>query len=179
VNGIPDVGRLERALHRSRAHEAARHRVDLDPEARRAAESGRKFLRYDGPQLDDRVVSLSLDPACPNDDAALVERQVRRVEEEDLADLSIERVDPEGCPSSSFGHGHGELELDTVGALDEREQLGELLSGEGGFRRRCHRGSFLLRPARNGSYTDSPSPDVIRVGHPLSPAPRCGIARRR
>jgi len=88
----------------------------------------RKVGGNDRAQLDDRVVAFLLHAAGANDDTMLVQRQVRLVEEEHLADLSVQRNQPEGC------HGralivlwHGQLELDAVGVLYQREQLSELL----------------------------------------------------
>ena len=82
------------ALHRSRADVSARHRVDLDPEVLRARAVAGSSAGYDGPQLDHRVVSLPLHAPSPNHHTALVEPQVRRVEEVDLADLAVQRIHP-------------------------------------------------------------------------------------
>ena len=84
----------QHVFHRSRADEPAGQRVDLDAEGRGHAQLGRHVSRLDRPQLHDRVVALSLDPPGANNDARLVELQVGRLEEEDLADLSFERVQP-------------------------------------------------------------------------------------
>jgi hypothetical protein len=86
------VGPLQRAFHRSRAGEPARHRVDPDAEVRRAAQVGRQLVQDNRAQLHDRVAALPLDAAGTDDDAALIERQVGRVEEVDLPNLSVERI---------------------------------------------------------------------------------------
>ena len=145
---IPDIGCLQRALHRSRANEPARHCVDLDAEVRRAAQLGRQLLRDNRAQLHDRIVALSLDTAGTDDDAALVERQLRRVEEVDLPNLSVERIHPERRRSAApVGHRHRQLELDAVGAFRQRDQLGEILIGERGGLFLCcgGHGCFLSR----------------------------------
>ena len=57
------------------------------------AQLGRQLGRDDRAQLDDRVAAAALDPAGPHDDAGLVEGEVRRVEEEHLARLRLDRVE--------------------------------------------------------------------------------------
>ena len=89
------VRRLGAPLIRARAHEASGDRVDLDAEARRAAErrgssegtTGRSFTTVSSPFFCDRRARTTR--------PVLVERQVRRVEEEHLADLRLQRIDPE------------------------------------------------------------------------------------
>ena len=77
----------------------------------------------DRPQLHDRVVALALDAAGADDDAVLVEREVGRVEEEDLADLRLERVEPERDDRRAVVRlGHGQLQLDAVRVLDQLEE---------------------------------------------------------
>jgi hypothetical protein len=81
----------------------------------------------DGTQLHDRVVSLALHPACACDYSSLGETQVRCVEEVDLADLRVEGIEAEhACRGVLIGLRDGELELHTVSALDESQQLSEL-----------------------------------------------------
>jgi hypothetical protein len=56
-----------------------------------------------------------LDPPGPHDHPGGVERQVGRVEEEDLSEMRVERVDPERSrrrPAVALGH--GQLQLDAV-----------------------------------------------------------------
>jgi hypothetical protein len=78
----------------------------------------------DQAQFDDRVVALPLDTACANDDTVLAEREIGRVEEEHLADLGIKRVEGERCDGRPLIRiRQGQLQLDAVGAFDERDQL--------------------------------------------------------
>ena len=86
-----------------------------------------KLARHDRPQLHDRVVAAPLHATGPDDDSVLVQRQVGRVEEEDLADLCLEGIHAEGA------HGRSvmllrdrQLELRAVGAVEEGEQLLQL-----------------------------------------------------
>ena len=125
--------RITLGLHRSGADEPARHGVDLDAEARRLADLRGNLVGDDRPQLDDRVPRLALDPPRSHHDPALVEREVRRVEERNLADLRIEHVHAK-CQHrrSVVAVGHGQLQLHAVGSLDQPEQLGDLLVGEQG-----------------------------------------------
>ncbi len=92
----------------------------------RNAPDSRKLLgqlaRRHRAQLDDRVASLALDSSGADDDAVGVEIELGRVEEEDLADLRLERIELERR------HGrllmrlrHRQLQLDAVGALEQVE----------------------------------------------------------
>ena len=64
-------------------------------------------------------------------DALLVEREIGRVEERDEADLRVERVEPERRDRGAMVRlGHGQLELDAVGARGQREHLREVLVAE-------------------------------------------------
>jgi hypothetical protein len=127
-NRSPHV-RLRDAFERRRADEPSGHRVDLDPEAGRLAELARQIVGDDGPQLDDRVVALPLDTAGAHDKAAFVERQVWGIEEEHLADLSIERIDPQRTGRGSYVR-HRQLQLDAVSTFRQCQQLCGLLVGE-------------------------------------------------
>ena len=80
-----------------------------------------------GRSLTTDVVALVLHAAGAHDDARLVERQVGRVEEEDLPDLGVERIDAEPLQRGALlVLGDRQLELDAVGVLGQREQLGRL-----------------------------------------------------
>src|SRR5262245_44087368 len=92
-NGLSDLWLRERALHRSGADKSIGHRIDFHPEVRRLAQGTRELARNNRAQLHDCVVSLSLHTTCANDQAGLVERQLRCVEEEDLPGLSVEWID--------------------------------------------------------------------------------------
>ena len=64
---------------------------------------------------------------------ALVEVEVGRVEEEDLADLGVERVHPQrGHGGALVVLGHGQLQLDRVGPADQPHQVGQLVVCDGG-----------------------------------------------
>ena len=65
-------------------------------------------LGHDRSQLHDRVVALALHPAGARNDAVLVEQQVRSVEEEDLADLGLQRVHAEGADGRRDGRMPGQ-----------------------------------------------------------------------
>ena len=67
--------------------------VDLDDEARGTAQVLGQLVGNDRPELDDGVVSLALHPAGADDDPSLVEGEIGGVEEEDLTDLGLERVE--------------------------------------------------------------------------------------
>ena len=121
------------ALQPPRAHEAAGDHVDLDAEAVEPPDVGVDLRGIERAQLDHRVADAPLDPARAHDDARPIEREVGRVEEHDLADLGIERVEPERADRGSLlGGGHGELELDRVRALQQAHHLGELLVAQAG-----------------------------------------------
>ena len=79
---------------------ARRPRRGSSGDRRRSAGSS---AGHDRPQLHDRVAALALDPARAHDDAVLVEREVRRIEEEDLADLRLQRIHARARPPSSAG----------------------------------------------------------------------------
>ena len=84
-------------------------------------------------QLHDRVVALPLHPAGADDEAVLVEGEVRGVEEVDLPNLGVEGIHPQRRPrSASVGHRHRQLELDAVGALGQREDSASCLSESAG-----------------------------------------------
>ena len=122
-------------LHRTGADEATRHGVDLDAEARRLAELRRHVVGNDRPQLDDRVTRFTLYPPRPHHHALIVERQIGRVEEHDLANLGLEHIHAErGDGRSVISVRHGQLELDAVGSLDQPEHLRQLFGGEHGCR---------------------------------------------
>ena len=91
----------------------------------------RQLARLHRAQLDDRVAALSLDPSRPRDDAVGVERELGGVEEEDLADLGLERVERERRDGRALVRlGNRQLQLDAVGPLEGAEQLHELLVRE-------------------------------------------------
>ena len=77
-------------------------RVDLDAELVQLPKVLRKLGRDNRTQLHDRVVGPALTSACTGDQALLVEDQIGRVEEEDLPDLCIERVDAQRCNGRSL-----------------------------------------------------------------------------
>ena len=88
-----------------------------------AGTTGRSFTTESSPFI--------CTPSSANDDAVSVERQVGRVEEEHLADLGVEWIDPQrGDGGDVIGLRHRELQLDAVGSLDQREQAGAILVGE-------------------------------------------------
>ena len=89
---------VEPSLHRRRADVAAGHRVDLDLEAGRVPHVLGQLVRHDRPQLHHRVAARPWTPPRAHDDAGLVEREVGRVEEEDLPDLRVERIDARAPP---------------------------------------------------------------------------------
>ncbi len=146
------VGLRRRPFHRRRADEPTGHRVDLHPEARRPAQLRRQLVWDDRPQLHDGVVALALDPPCANDDAVRAQLQIGRVEEEDLADLRLERVDAERCHRRLLmGLRDGELQLDAVGTLHQAEDLGDL----------CVRESLPRgRPGRHPTHRTTAPPFV-------------------
>src|SRR6187551_2206219 len=95
------------------------------------------MIGHHGPQLDDRVVWLALDPARTYHDPPLVELEIRGIEEEDLADLRVERIDAEGRSRGPHPRRRDrELELDGVRPLDQPHELLELRIGERLPRRR-------------------------------------------
>ena len=60
-----------------------------------------------------------------------LERELRRVEEEHLPDLRLDRVEPQRVDRGALiDRRHRSLELDAVGALHEGEDPAELLVGE-------------------------------------------------
>jgi hypothetical protein len=62
-----------------------------------------------------------------HDDARPIEHEIGRVEEHDLADLRVERVEPKPSDRGTLlGGGDGELELDRIRALEQAHQLPEL-----------------------------------------------------
>ena len=121
------------ALQPSRAHEPAGDRVDLDAEPAETPDVLADLLGVERAQLDYRIAGAPLDPARAHDDARLVEREVGRVEEHHLADLGIQRVEPELANRGALlGGGDGELELDRVRAAQEAHQLRELRVAQAG-----------------------------------------------
>ena len=83
------LGVVRRSFVRSRAHVAARHRADLDPELGLGLQLVGKLGWVHGSDLDHGVTGCRSDVAGPNDDAGRVEVEGPCVEEEDLADLGI------------------------------------------------------------------------------------------
>ena len=121
------------ALQPSRAHEATGDRVDLDAEPAEPPDVFADLLGVERAQLDHRIADAPLDPARAHDDARPVERQLGRVEEHHLADLGIQRVEPERADRRALlGGGDGELELDRVRAAQEAHHLRELRIGQAG-----------------------------------------------
>src|SRR6185436_3614148 len=123
------------------------------------------------PQLDDRVVRLALDPARPYHHAPLVQLEIRRIEEEDLADLRVERIDAERRSRGAHpGRRDREFELDGVRALDEPHELLELRIGERlpCRRRRGHDDESITKAADLLAMRIS---DVRLNGWRLSPIP--------
>ena len=75
----------------------------------------------------------ALDPARPHDDAHLVQRKVGRVEEHHLADLGIQRVEPERANGARcWAAGTVSLSSTESEAAQEAHQLRELLVGQAG-----------------------------------------------
>ena len=131
-NGLLHVPGLQLTLERPRADVAAGHGVHLDPEEVGGALVIRQVAGVDGPQLHDRVVGSSLAPPGPGHQAGAIERQFRRVEEEDLAQVGVERVHAEGDDGRApILIRHSQLQLDAVGALNQPDQLAKLLVGQG------------------------------------------------
>ena len=129
--GLADVALTQDGLHRPGADEPAGECVDLDAEALGASELGRQLAGHDRAQLDDGVAGLALDPARPRDDAVVVELEIRRVEEDDLPDLSLERIHAKSRHGGTLIRlGDCDLQLDAVGLLEGTEQLRELLARE-------------------------------------------------
>src|SRR5207342_3729686 len=88
--------------------------------------------RIDGAQLDHRVASAALHAPRPHHYAGLAQRQVRRVEEHDLADLRFERVHAQRVGRGADSRiGDGQFQLDAVGMLHQPEQLLDLLGVQG------------------------------------------------
>ena len=88
-----------------------------------------------------------------------VEGQIRRIEEDDLPDLRVEGIHVEGGDRrATIGIGHAQLELDTICALDQTQDLGELLS-----RQRLVRFNHSARlPGNDGRDLSSGRPLVVR-----------------
>ena len=90
-----------------------------------------KLVGDDGTELDDGVAAAPLNPASANGETGLVQHQVGRVEEEDLPDLRLERVEPEGGDRPLVrARRERDLQLDAVGPADQAEELSELLARE-------------------------------------------------
>ena len=131
------VGRVGRALERSGADEPAGKRVHLDAERAGTPQLLGQLARHDRAELDDRVAAPALDASRADDDAVGVEIELGRVEEEDLADLRLERIELErryGRPLVRLRH--RQLQLDAVGSLEQVEQLHEVVVREAGRRSR-------------------------------------------
>jgi hypothetical protein len=93
---------------------------------------GRQRFRIDGAQLDHRVAFATLDAPRPHDHAGFAQCQGRRVEEDDLADLRLERVHAQGVGRGADSRvGNGQLQLDAVGLLHQPKQLLDLLVFQG------------------------------------------------
>ena len=89
------------------------------------------MIGIDGTELHDDVSGPPLDPSCASDDAHGVEVQIGRVEEEHLANLRLERVEPERNDRGAMvGGGNRELQLDAVRLPRERKHLRELFVRE-------------------------------------------------
>ena len=85
----------------------------------------------DRPELDDGVVAFLLDPAGAGDHALLIERQARRVEEVNLADLGLQRVHVERLDGRALIRlGNRQLQLHAVGVVHQAEQLAQLIVRE-------------------------------------------------
>jgi hypothetical protein len=68
--------------------------------------------------------------ARPDDHAGTIERKIRSLEEVDLPDLRRNRVQAKCRHGRALlAVGHGQLELDAVGAGRQRTDRGELLIG--------------------------------------------------
>ena len=119
------------ALVGRRADEAAGHGVHLDAESVQAPQLVRDVVGPHRPQLDDRVRAFALDPAGADHHARLVQRQVGRVEERHQPDLALERIDVQLLDRRAVALGrYGQLQLDALRALDELEQLEQLVGVE-------------------------------------------------
>ncbi len=96
------VGGMARFMLRG-ADERLGAGVDLDDEVLGESQLRRQRVGHHRAQLDDRVVALALDAPRPHDHPCLVQLEVGRVEEEDLADLRLERVEREGAYGRDLG----------------------------------------------------------------------------
>ena len=91
-----------------------------------AGTTGRSFTTESSP--------LPCDRRARTTTPCLVEREVRRVEEEDLPDLGIQRVEFEGHDRRALVQLRDrQLQLDGVGLLEQREQPLALFLGECGL----------------------------------------------
>ena len=126
-NGPFDPWLRERALVGGRAYVTARHRVDFDDEVLRHSLLGIERGGLDRPELYDGIVGAALASARSRHDRNLVQREVPGVEEEDLAYIGVQRVDPERlkCRKAVL-FGDGQLELDSRGP-GEGEELADLI----------------------------------------------------
>ena len=125
--------------------------------------------RDDRSQLDDRVASPAPDAACPNDKSRAIEGQIRGVEEEHLARLSLDRIHGNaGDRRPVLLRRHGQLQLNAVRSLHGGKQLGELVRRDacsrGRSRSRCHCRSPLVGHAPKRSIrTPSRNPRSLTV----------------
>jgi hypothetical protein len=94
--------------------------------------SGGQRFRIDGAQFDNRIAGAALDAPRPYHQAGLAQRQFRRVEEHDLADLRLERVHAQGVGRGADRRiNDSQLQLDAVGVLQQPEQLLDLFIVQG------------------------------------------------
>ena len=111
-------------------------------ERRRSPDRLGQLRRDHRTQLHDRVVPLLLRSPRTHDEAALVEGELRRIEEEHLADLRLQWVEAERLNGRALVLlGNGQLQLDAVGALDQLVELLRLFGAQYGAWRRsgcCH-----------------------------------------
>src|SRR5262249_28810350 len=99
-----------------------------------------------------RVASLALDPPRTDHDPLLVERERLRVEEEDLPDLRLQRIELKRRDGRALVRlWHRQLQLDAVGALEQLHELPDILVGEG--RRHRRGGGHLLLLSRGRSLS--------------------------
>jgi hypothetical protein len=134
-------------------------------------------------ELHDRVVALALDASRPDHEPLRVEREIGGVEEVDLADLRVDRVELERIHRGALvGLGHGQLQLDAIGPLHQMKQVAELLVGERG----TGGGGGHVGPLCVGSNRSSPwrreplkgAATTVAAGARSRARPRAGSLRR-
>jgi hypothetical protein len=133
----------ETALEGCRADVAPWHRVDLDDDVRRLPHVAGKISRFDRAEFDDGIGIPALDPSGAHHYTDLVEREVRGVEEERLADLSIQGIHGErghGGPAARVGN--GQFQLDAVGTRHQLQHLLEIIVGQRLAGRACRSHGF-------------------------------------